>query len=611
MQSVLEEQFKRAFDLEIRADEKNDRLVEMSVSSEEPYERYLGKEILVHNEKAIRMERFKTGAPFLLGHDPDNQVAVIKEAWLDGKKLRVKVLFSKSAGDILEDVKEGIRTKVSIGYRVHKYEMNEDEKSYRVTDWEPYEASLVSIPADNTVGVGRKVEVKELKNMSKNDGAGVLEPPTKIEAINEEPKRDFMQEERNRVKGINDLARQFGDSDSALKFIGEGKTLDEYKDHCLTMLKTRKLEQVRQPVGLNQEEIKQFSFLKLLRAKVDPSNRRYQEEARFELEACEAASDKLRSSGRTPKGLVIPTDITFTGQRDLTVGTAGNGGYTVATDLLSASFIDLLRAKMVVRMAGATILSGLNGAVAIPRGTAGTTTGWVAESNAASESTPTFDQVALAPKTISSWSDISRKLLLQSSIDVEAYVRGLLAADIAQAIDLAALHGTGSSNQPTGIAATSGIGSVAGGTNGAAPDFDDLVNLETEVSIDNADIGSLAYITNTKVRGKLKRTIDDSGSGIRTWDIRTPQTPLNGYMAHVTNQVSSTLTKGTSSGVCSAIFFGNWVDLIIGEWGALDILVDIYTGGISGTVRVSALQDVDVAVRHPQSFAAMLDALTT
>ncbi len=86
--------------------------------------------------------------------------------------------------------------------------------------------------------------------------------------------------------------------------------------------------------------------------------------------------------------------------------------------------------------------------------------------------------------------------------------------------------------------------------------------------------------------------------------------PLNGYPAHVTNQVASDLTRGTGTGL-SAIFFGNWADLIIGHWGTLDILVDPYTGGTSGTVRVIALQDVDVVVRQPASFAAMLDAITT
>ncbi len=95
---------------------------------------------------------------------------------------------------------------------------------------------------------------------------------------------------------------------------------------------------------------------------------------------------------------------------------------------------------------------------------------------------------------------------------------------------------------------------------------------------------------------------------VMLWE--TNVSPLNGYPAHVTNQVASDLTRGTGTGL-SAIFFGNWSDLLIGHWGTLDILVDPYTGGTAGTVRVIALQDVDVAVRQPASFSVMLDAITT
>ena len=215
----------------------------------------------------------------------------------------------------------------------------------------------------------------------------------------------------------------------------------------------------------------------------------------------------------------------------------------------------------------------------------------------------------MTPKTVGAFTDMSRRLLMQSSIDVENFTRTDLATVLALAIDLASLHGSGSSNQPTGVAATSGIGSVAGGTNGLAPAWSHLVSLETEVSIDNADVNRLAYVTNAKVRGKLKQVEKASNTGLFLW--ADGAQPINGYPAYISNQVSSTLTKGSSSGVCSAIFFGNWADLIIGLWGGLDILVDPYTGSTAGTVRVVALQDVDIAVRHPESFAAMLDALTT
>jgi HK97 family phage major capsid protein len=294
--------------------------------------------------------------------------------------------------------------------------------------------------------------------------------------------------------------------------------------------------------------------------------------------------------------------------RDLVVGTPTAGGNLVATDLMSQSFIELLRNKMIVRAAGATVLAGLVGDVAIPRQTGGATAYWVAESGAPTESQQTVDQVALTPKTVGAFTDISRKLLKQSSIDVEMFVRNDLATVLALAIDLAALHGSGASNQPTGIASTSGIGSVVGGTNGLAPAWSHIVDLESEVAIDNADVGALAYITNPKVRGVLKQTEKASGTAQFVWE-RGSQ-PLNGYPAFVTNQVASNLDKGTSVGVCSAIFYGNWADLLIGMWGGLDVLVDPYTGGTAGTVRVIELQDVDIAVRHAQSFAAMLDALT-
>jgi HK97 family phage major capsid protein len=255
------------------------------------------------------------------------------------------------------------------------------------------------------------------------------------------------------------------------------------------------------------------------------------------------------------------------------------------------------------------MLSGLNGNVAIPKQSGGATAFWVAENSAPTESQQTFAQVTLSPKTVGAFTDISRRLMLQSSIDVEALVRTDLATVLAIEIDRAALHGSGASNQPTGIAATSGIGSVAGGTNGLQPTWGNIVQLETEVGIDNALVASCGYITNSRIVGRLKQTSRVSGQNGFIWEGSGTDSTMNGYNAWVSNQVASNLTKGTSNGICSAIFFGNWSDLMIGMWGGLDLTVDPYSGSTAGTVRVVALQDVDVAVRNAESFAAMLDAL--
>ncbi len=240
---------------------------------------------------------------------------------------------------------------------------------------------------------------------------------------------------------------------------------------------------------------------------------------------------------------------------------------------------------------------------------------WVTEGNAPTEGVPTFGQVKFQPSQLSCYLDVSRQTLLQSSFDVEQFLRSDLAANLAIEIDRTVLHGSGSGAEPTGIFGTSGIGDVAGGTNGLAPIWAHAIELETDVSVANADLGSLAYITNSKVRGKLKVTEKASGTGLFVWQDPAnvspamPGAPLNGYPAFVTNQVRSDLTKGTAS-TCSAIFFGNWEEGIVAVWSDLEILVDPYSGSSAGLVRLVALAFADFQVRHPESFSVMKDALT-
>ena len=181
-----------------------------------------------------------------------------------------------------------------------------------------------------------------------------------------------------------------------------------------------------------------------------------------------------------------------------------------------------------------------------------------------------------------------------------------LAAVLVLAIQQAAISGTGQNNQPSGLL-TLITPSVAGGTDGAAPTWANIIELETDVSVANADVGSMGYLTNAKVRGKLKGTTkanNQNGFVFEQGDM-----PLNGYRAGITNAVPSNLTKGAGTDL-SAILFGNFADLLIGMWGGLDLTVDPYSGSTSGTVRVVALQDVDVAIRHAESFATMVDAIT-
>jgi len=359
-------------------------------------------------------------------------------------------------------------------------------------------------------------------------------------------------------------------------------------------------------LDLSERERKGYSLFRAIRAMADQKTGKNNAwaQAGFELEASQEIAKRL---GKDPKGFFVPFDIQ-TERRDQTVGTATAGGNLVATDLLTGSLIELLSNRMVVQQAGARMLTGLVGNVAIPRQTSGASAYWVAESGSPTESQAAFDQISLTPKTLGAFVDISRRLLLQTSLDAEQFVRNDIAATIAREADRVGLHGSGSGNEPRGVQNVVGINAVVGGTNGAAPTWPHIVKLETEIAADNADLGALAYITNTKVRGKLKETEKFAGGGREIW--QDGATPLNGYAAYVSNQVLSNLTKGSSSGVCSAIFFANWADLIYGNWGVMDVLVDPYTGGTSGTLRVISLVDMDVIVRHPESFCLMADALT-
>lgn len=355
-------------------------------------------------------------------------------------------------------------------------------------------------------------------------------------------------------------------------------------------------------IGMNDKEIKHYSFVRAINAAVSNDWRN----AGLEREASQAVAKRF---GREPRSFFVPNDVIVGERRDLTVGTPTAGGYLVQTTY-PLPLIDLLRKRLVLGLAGARVLTGLVGDVAVPRHDASATGYWVAEGGAPTEGSETIGQVTMTPHTFGAYVDISRKLLKQSSLDVEGFVRDDLARVIATGVDYAGLHGDDSAdaNQPDGIAATSGIGSVVGGTNGAAPDWADVVDLESEVAVDDAEVDNMAYITNAKVRGKFKKVFRNATYGENPiWE---SDGTLNGHRALVSNQVSSTLTKGSSS-VCSAIFYGNWDDLVLGIWGeGVDMLVDPYSLSTSGGVRVVAFQDVDFAVRHAQSFSAMLDALT-
>ena len=573
----------RAMEMDMSPIDEDTRTVKIALSSEEPVARSFGNEVLDHRAESIDLSFLASGrAPLLLDHDPEKQIGVIKSVQLDenARRLRAEVRFGKGelAREAFSDVVDGIRANISVGYSIGKMERDVDDKeTYRAKSWKPVEASLVSIPADMTVGVGRsgKADNKPVIRTSFKEDNIMSE--VNVEAV----KAEAQQAAQKNAAQIVELGARHNKSDMAREAIASGQSIDEFRGALLESIgSTNALES--QDIGMSEKEVKNFSMMRAIHALANPTDRRAQEAAAFEFECSRAAADEY---GKTAQGIMLPADVLRTwNKRDLNSSDEAN---LFSDDYRGGAFIDALRNSSSVMAAGATMLGGLSGDVKIPKKTAVSSAAWIEnEGGAATESEMTVGNVSLSPKTLGAFTDVTRQLLIQSSLDVENLIRDDLTKAMAIAIDKAGLEGTGSTGQPTGLL-NAGINQVANFA-GVAPTFAEAISLETAVADDNALLGNLSYILPPSMAGALKSTAKDTGSGSFVFE----GGQINGYNAIVSKQA----TEGN-------MYFGNFSDLLIGMFGGLDIVVDPYTASTTGTVRVVALQSVDAAVRNAESFA--------
>ena len=561
------------------------RTARIAISSEAPVGRSFGDEILDHSEASIDLEFARSGRmPLLLDHDPRQQIGVVEDVSLDSasRVLRGTVRFGKNglAKEVFDDVMDGIRSNISVGYAVNKMD-REGKDSFRVSSWSPMEVSFVSIPADRTVGLGRSADddLQSRKPETPRKEITMSEQSQiDVEAVKAEAARAAAKDTAEMYR----LAAKHNQRDLADKAISEGKDLAAFRGELLEAIGNKPLD--NQDIGMERKEVKNFSLMRAIRAMANPTDRKAADAARGEFEA---SAEAAKRAGVDAQGLYIPTDVLRSwGQRDLNTS---DDSAMVAEDYRAGDFIDVLRNASSVMQAGATMLTGLVGDVKIPRKSTASSAAFIStEGGAAAESEPTFGQVTMSPKTLGAFTDITRLMMMQSSLDIEALVRNDLSTALALAIDNGALQGSGTSGNPTGIKNTSGINAPTAFA-AANPTFAEVVAMETAVAEDNALMGNLAYILPAGMYGALKTTVKDSGSG---QFVVEPGNTINGYRAIVSNQVTA-----------GDLYFGNFSDLLVGMYGGLDITVDPYTNSTSGTVRIVALQTIDVAVRHAVSFA--------
>lgn len=566
-----------------KVDNEN-KTVELSFSSEEPYQRFFGYEILSHKKEAVDFNRLKNSAPLLLDHDHTKQIGVVEDVYLDGSKARAVVRFSKNsslATEIFADISDGIRKNVSVGYSVKEMELTgtKDEiDEYTVTKWEPFEISVVSVPADQSVGFGRsdeapKGEVKILNNSKKEASMPKEKQDVDVAAAQAEARTA----ERTRAREIGAIGAKHNMVDMATKAIEDGTSVDEVRTMVLEKLVTAKpVDTKATEIGMKEAEIQGYSFARALKAAVS---------GKWEGATIEkAASDKVaKMLGKDARGFYVPHEIL---KREIT--TAG-GASTIDTTTGGASFIDILRNKLMLLKLGGQVLSGLSGNVAIPKQTGSATAYWIAEGAATTASDLALGMLELSPKTVSAKSGYTRNMLLQGNPSIEALVMNDLAAAIALEIDRAGFNGTGADGQPKGILNTTGVGAVDCATVSGGLTNDSVIDLETSIASGNADVDNMNYVAGAVVTGKLKKKAIEDGHPTKI----LANGEVNGYKHNRTNQVPA-----------NTMVFGDFSQVITALWGGLDIMIDQYSNADTGGVVVRAFQSVDVGVRYPEAFSA-------
>ncbi|MDQ8193388.1 phage major capsid protein [Coraliomargarita sp. SDUM461004] len=400
--------------------------------------------------------------------------------------------------------------------------------------------------------------------------------------------------ERDRIAELHRLGAKYKVAPSTIQdYVERGASVEAFQNQLLQVHRSTPIaiEDAdsfgdTEPVGMSPRERKSYSLQRAIRAKAEgkPLDG-------IEREVSDAIAKRI---GREAKGFYLPVaELSVSrsfSSRGMSAGIANAGGYTVQTDVRGESLIELLRNRTVLHDLGVKSLNELQGNLQIPKHDSTATAYWVAEGEEVETSAPTVGSVNLTPHTLASCSVFTKQLLAQSSIDIEDFIRTDLIAGLAVETDRAGICGSGVAGQPLGIMNTAGVNTV---TFGSAPSWSKVVEFETKVSADNADVATMAYLANPLVRGAWKSTVKAAGTASFLWE----ENQVNGYAAVASAQVPD-----------SRVLFGNFADAFIGRWQGVDLIIDPYSLARHGKVQVYTSSMIDFGLRHSQSFAVSTDS---
>jgi HK97 family phage major capsid protein len=424
----------------------------------------------------------------------------------------------------------------------------------------------------------------KLHELQEERGNAVLAMRALADAADTE-KRDLNADEDKR---FGELKSTISDLD---KRIGRAQVLAEAERSAPAIVHGRLGD------GQYETRAREFSITKAISAQLGEDI-----DAGFEREV--SSEVKRRSHGRKFHGIAVP-DEAFQERRAfgdavMLTGTSNSPGAAYPlypTQHRDDLFIDRLRSALVVGRLGATVLDNLVGDQSIPRQTGSATGEWLAEDGDLTDSGLTFDDVELKPKTIGAITSYSRKTLINASPSIEQIVRNDLSAIVANAIDAAALMGTGANDQPVGVTVQQGVWqlSLAGGA-----DWETVLEFVASIEGSDAAVGSLGWALNAWAVKKLRATVKASGEAAGF--LMEAPTMLAGFPAVITSALPGV---GGESEALATVIFGAWSQLLVGYWSGTDILVNPYADSVyaRGRVMVRVMRDCDVAVRHPEAFA--------
>lgn len=573
--------FTRFLDVNANGIDSKTRTVTLAFSSEAPVLCDYGNEILDHSPQSVDLSRLKDGAPLLVDHDVTDQVGVIESASIDTDKIgRVTVRFGNSdrANEVFNDVQEGIRRHVSVGYRILEYVIEStagggEPDNYRITKWMPYEVSIVSVPADFSVGVGRSFLNS---NVEKN-------------IMSDSLSQSARDKEANRIEELTRMGEVFKERNLATTAIRQGHSIDQLR---IAILESRENDEPVRAESATFEppkrEQRNYSIVNVIRGlsgdrSVDIG---YETELNQELQ---------RNRGHKAKGFSIP-------MQELTKRAAVNAG-GIGANLVESVYepnmmVDFLRNKSVVLNSGAqSIQVGSGGNLIIPRQTSSATAEWLDldGTDSISESNQTFDQVSLEMKTLTAMTTYTHRMLKQGLPDIESIIRNDLAQLFATQIDATALNGAAANAKiPTGILNQTGVSSIT--ATGSIPTFAELVEMERLLADENIDSNGLLYLTTPTIGTTLKTVEKATNTAQFIWTD-------NGQGEGMVNGFKAAYTKNMPAGT---VLLGQFRDLMIAYWGSIDIEVDPYGDNFKkGNTSVRAMIDLDMNVRRPESFCKL------